>query len=230
MDSHRQIRRLPLRRLNIGICACIVLVINIPVTGMARRGRAGSSAAYPSHAQFVRDGLEHAADVLFCEFSFQRGKPLVVAADDSSASNPWFAAAAARQMYEHGMLVRAPAGTDSLGGAGSWILRYRFGQYHLELSDPQRRSFLGKIWLRRSFHVGLSVGLWDTDAGELLWLNSIDTTWEDWIPKRDLRALADPEDPFLSPPAPVTVWQHNSAPVAAIMAGTALAAAFLLLR
>lgn len=193
-------------------------------------GGSPASSTCPTHAQFVQSGLRQAADSLFAIFPFQRGKPLLIVADDSGVANPWFADAASRQMYRRGMLVQESGGRDPHPGEGVWVLRYRFNQYTLTLSDPRRRAFLGTIWVRRSFRAAVSVGLWDEEAGDLLWINSLDTTFEDQIPKREFLALADPAVPFLSPPPPVTPWERNSEPVKLTAAVAVLGAAFLLLR
>jgi len=213
-------------------CIRLLLVLSVLVPGGALAQSADSITTPPTHTDFVRTALEVTAQNAFADFPYRRGKPLWIMADGNRPDAAgWFEAATTRELYDRGMLVRQPRAPGSIVGDGSWLLRYQFSECRLELTDPTRYSFLGRIWLRRSFTVGLAVSLWDVDNDELLWTNSADSTFRDWIPKRFLPALADTSVAFLSPDAPTTAWERAVRPgLGATAAVGALTALFLIIR
>lgn len=167
-----------------------------------------------SHRQFVDSCLTELATQLLSRFTPNRSHPIVIVADSSQDSAGTFAAQIGKILSDRGLLIRDASPEDA--DAGNWSLFYSLGPLDLALTEPQRRTFLGRIWLKRTLHARLQISVRDDVEGSV-WNDSIDSTFSDWVAKRDLKSLSG--DGF-SAVAPVTGWERAKTPL--IIGGTAV--------
>jgi hypothetical protein len=143
--------------------------------------------------------------------------------------NFWFEETASRELFDRGFVVQESPGDDTSGSV-IWAVRYRLDRFSLSLPKCARHSFLGRIWVERVFDLSLHLQVWDMESGQLLWSNSVDSVWTDWVPKRRLKELSEATSPFLSPVPPVTTIERLAEPVMIIAAAGALTALFFVVR
>ena len=222
MENRRQPLPLFSLRAEIKIVLPILLVSGLVFAGPLRAAGSGSEEAFLSHREFVEAGLDSLVVNLLTDFPFQRGKPVFIVTPGPDAAREHFESVLASRLMDRGLMIRSSGAAAD--GAAVWMLRYRFAQLDLLLTDPRRHSILGKIWLRRAFHVALSVDLaLPGEEGSGLWSHAIDTIFVDHIPKAMLDHLEDTELPLYSPPAPTTLLERLRRPLTiAVAAGTAL--------
>lgn len=223
MENHRLPPPLLRLRAEIKSVLPILLITGLVLAVPVRADDSGSAKTYPTHREFVESSLDTLVVNLLTEFPFQRGKPVFIVSPGPDAARGHFESVLASHLLDRGLMIRS-SGTAA-DGAAVWTLRYRFARLDLLLTDPSRHSILGRIWLRRVFHVAISVDLatpGEEDSG--LWSHAIDTVFVDHIPKARLDHLEDTELPLYSPPAPTTLLERLRRPLTiAAAAGTALA-------
>ncbi len=200
----------------------ILFAFYLVFTGPVRADASGPETAFPTHREFVESGLDSLVGNLLTDFPFQRGKPVFIVSSGPDVARDHFENVLASHLMDRGLMIRSSGAADD--GAAVWTLRYRFARLDLLLTDPRHHAILGKIWLRRAFHVALSVDLAIPGEDSGLWSHAIDTTFVDRIPKARLSYLEDAELPLYSPPAPTTMLERLRRPLTmAAAAGTVLA-------
>jgi len=188
-----------------------------------------SANTFPTHTQVVRHGVAISTRQVLDGFPFVRPKPLWITPAAGQEPNYWFEETASRELFDRGFVVQESPGDDTTNSV-IWAIRYRFDRFSLSLPTVARHSFLGRIWVERVFDLSLQVQVWDMESGQLLWSNSADGTWQDWVPKRRLAGLSAPPSKFLSPVAPVTTIERLAEPILIITAAGALTALFFVVR
>ena len=199
-----------------------------PSDSAARTG-SDSGGIYPSNAQIVRRNVAGVARNIFDGFPFVRPKPMWITPAAGQPRNFWLEESAGRELFERGYIVQESPGEDT-ATSGLWAVRYRFDRFSLTLPQCARHSFLGRIWVQRTFELSLQLQVWDMESGQLLWSNSGDGSWSDWVPKRNLKELSDPSSPFLSPAPPVTTMEKLAEPALVMAAAGALTILFFVVR
>jgi hypothetical protein len=185
--------------------------------------------SFPTNDQFVRRGVEVAADSLLATLSISRPKPVWITPAEGQTANHWFEEAAARVLFDRGFIVREAPVTDTTD-ARIWAVRYRFDRFSLSLPVSARHSFLGKIWVKRLLDLAVLVHVWDQETGDLLWSNETETAVSDWIPKSRLSDLNQTSPPLSPPEPPVTTVERLAEPVLVGAAVGALTVLFFAVR
>lgn len=188
-----------------------------------------SVEVYPSHAQIIRRNVAGVARKIFDGFPFVRPKPMWITPASGQERNFWFEESASRELFDRGFIVQESPGDDT-ASSGLWAVRYRFDNFSLDLPKCARHSFLGRIWVQRAFNLSLQLQVWDIESGQLLWSNSGDGSWTDWVPKGKLKELSDPASLLLSPVPPVTTMERLAEPALVIAAAGALTVLFFVVR
>ena len=178
---------------------------------------------FPTHAQVVRNGVGAVTRKVFDGFPFVRPKTLWITPASGQPANFWFEETAARELFDRGYVVQESPGEDTSRSV-LWAVRYRFDRFSLELPKCARHSFLGRIWVERVFDLSLQLQVWDMESGQLLWSNSVDSAWTDWVPKKRLKELSEATSTFLSPVPPVTTMERLTEPVLVTVVAGALTA------
>ena len=160
-----------------------------------------------THRVFVDSCLRELARHLLAGFTPNRTSPLVIVPDTLGDSVGTVAAGIARDLSARGLLIRDD--TTALSDVENWTLYYTLAPVELTLSEPQRRKFLGKIWVKRTFDAGMSISVNDDALGENVWTGAADSTYFDWILKSALKKLQSPE---LSPKSPTTGLEKAKLP------------------
>lgn len=207
-------------------CALILVVLScVSVTSSAGTSDSTEAGPPPRHRHFVDSCLRDLAGCVLSGFTPNRTLPIVVVSDTATDSTGVLEEVLSRLLSDRGLLIRdeSPDHAD----AGNWSLHYALAPVELSLAEPQRRVFLGKIWLKRTLHAGLRVLIHDDVAGEDIWNGSADTTYFDWVPKRDLKML---EEEGFSPQAPSTGWEKAKTPLIVGAAAVVAGSVFLTLR
>ncbi len=202
----------------------LVTLVSLAVPFTARASDASDSARAvpPTHRQFVDSCLADLAGSLLAGFTPNRSQPIVVIPDTSDDSARALALRLAEILSDRGLLIRDPTSREP--DAGNWSLHYKISPLELALTEPQRRAFLGRIWVKRTLHAGLQMNVRDESEGVDLWTDSADSTYFDWVAKRELQQLESDE---FSPVAPREVWEKAKVPL--IMGGTVVVVGVLLL-
>jgi hypothetical protein len=200
-----------------------------PADSVSRAAQGDSALTYPTNAQFVRRGVGIATRRVFEGFPFVRPKPLWITTAEGQKTNFWFEETASRALFDRGFVVQESPGEDT-ANSSLWAVRYRFDRFSLSLPRTARHSFLGSIWAERVFDLSLQLQVWDMESGQLLWSNSVDSTWTDWVPKRRLKDLSEATSTFLSPAPPTTGLERFAEPAMIIAAAGALTALFFVVR
>jgi hypothetical protein len=180
--------------------------------------------APPTHRQFVDSCLTSLAGQLLSDFTPNRSQPIVVVADTAGDPAGTIARFLTKAISERGLLVRETEPDSSLADAGSWSLYYNTTARELALTEPHRRTFLGRIWVKRSVRAGLRMRVRDDREGTDIWADWKDSVCDDWVAKRDLKSL---ESEGFDPVAPLTGWEKAKMPL--IIGGTALVVGVLFL-
>jgi hypothetical protein len=174
-----------------------------------------------THDRFVDSCLTDLASQLLSGFTPNRTQPVAIVRDLKHDSNGVFAAELSRILSARGLLIRDTASPPS--DAADWSLYYSLAPVQLTLSEPQRRDFLGMIWVKRSLQAGLQVNVQDNLEGSI-WTDSRNSTYTDWVAKRDLAELANER---YSPEVPSTGWERARTPL--IIGGGAAVLGLLIL-
>jgi hypothetical protein len=173
----------------------------------------------PTHREFVDSCRADLAATLLKGFTPNRTRPIYIIPDTTGDSVQMIAGHLSKLLSDRGLLVRDSSSDHAEDG--NWTLRYTLDPLDLTLSEPQRQSMLGKIWLKRTLNAGLNVAVLDDAEGEEVWSGDADSTYQDWIRKSDLERL---ESDGLSPEAPLTGWEKARLPLllggGAVVAGT----------
>lgn len=194
----------------------------LPVSGSAAQPDSAAASLPPTHRQFVDSCLGELAANLLSRFTPNRTEPIAIVSDTASESSGNFVSHLTGVLSDRGLLIRNP--TPEHPDSGIWSLRYTLAPVELTLTEPQRRAFLGRIWVRRTLYAGLAITIHDEIAGEDIWTDSADSTYSDWVAKRDLAKL---EDAALSPQAPLTGWEKAKTPL--IIGGIGIVTGLVLL-
>ncbi len=222
MEMHRPPLPLLKLRAEIKVFLPILFAFCLVFAGAARTEGSGPETAFPTHREFVESGLDSLVGDLLTDFPFQRGKPVFIVSSGPDAARDHFEMVLASHLMDRGLMIRSSGAAAD--GAAVWTVRYRFARLDLLLTDPSHRSIFGRIWLKRTFHVALSVDLAIPGEDSDLWSQAIDTTFADRIPKARLGNLEDADLPLYSPPAPTTTLERLGRPLTvAAAAGTVLA-------
>ncbi|HUU46518.1 MAG TPA: hypothetical protein VM118_12375 [Acidobacteriota bacterium] len=209
MEHHRPVLSL-FSRPSRSVASVAILVLGL--TAATERSFADplpGADRYPSHRAFVLDHLDTIARDVLGEFPFQRGRPLRIRARVANDADSLVEAAFGHAFMDAGFLLM-PSGR--VADTTRWNLYYDPEQYDLSLTDPTRHSFLGRIWVQRRLEIQMQLELWDAGDEDLLWTHRIDTTFQDWIPKRETRQMAEPEIPLFSPAIPSTTLERLGPP------------------
>jgi hypothetical protein len=191
--------------------------------------RPDTVATFRTHDQLARYGIDLTVDSLFADFSFSRPWPLWITPAEGQPVNHWFEESAARALFDKGYIVREAPDKDT-ADARIWAVRYRFDRFSLSLSEAARHKFLGKIWVHRHLDASILVHVWDIQSGELLWSNTSSQRFSDWVPKGELRSLADVSPPLTAPEPPTTTAERLTEPILVATAIGALTILFFAVR
>lgn len=183
-----------------------------------------------SHSQFVTLHMDSVVERLLTGFTPNRTRPIGAAPLPSTFLDSLLEADMRAALSRRGILVRRTGNGDDGDSMDSWLVSSRIEDGQVGLSEPMRHSFLGKIWLKRSFHIRAGVRIEDRADSALVWEASVDTTFSDWVRKSDLPMLADRMEPALAPVAPATAWGRAETPVVAGGIAGALTILFLVFR
>lgn len=179
----------------------------------------------PTHRAFVDSSLRDLAHRAVAEFTPHRSRPLTIVPDTLGDSAGVFAQALAATLSRRGLLIRDNGA--ALDSADLWLLRYTVAPRQLALTEPHRRSFLGRIWVKRTLQAGADLRVHDLSDSAEVWSGHVDTSYTDWVAKRDLKHLADAE---YAPRAPSTGWEKAQWPLIAGGAAAVIGALVLALR
>jgi hypothetical protein len=216
MEPHHPILLWTRLRFDVILHVCFLLIVALTFCAATSRAQQASPRREcPSHRNFVSQYLDTVVTGILHEFPFQRGKPLLVDAADSTASDTLFESALIQVLLEQGFLLSSAEESDANGTIRS--LLYDIDRFALSLTEPTRRSFLGRIWLQRTLALAFSIEVTDVIEGTTLWSRHVDTTFHDWIPKREVASLADVTVPMFSPAVPSTALERLTIP---LLAGT----------
>ncbi len=200
-----------------------LLLAVIPVDGgKSFAADSTTSGEFLTHRQFIDSCQTDLAERLLSEFTPHRTRPIVVVPDTAGDADRSLAKFITTMLSARGLLVRDSA--DDPTASGNWTLRYTSDDPALKLTEAQQRSFLGKIWVKRTLDVGLRMSVFDDSEGESVWSHGSDQTYHDWIRKSELEKL---QEPGLSPRAPKTGWEKARLPL--IVGGGLLVAGVLAL-
>ncbi len=186
--------------------------------------------SYAPHSQFVSLRMDSVVERLLNGFTPNRTRPIAAAPLPSEFLDSLLEADVWAALSRRGILMRRTSKGDDSDSTDTWAVSSRIDDGRVELSEPMRHSFLGKIWLKRTFHVRAGLRIEDRVDSTSVWEASIDTTYTDWVRKRDLPLLTDRFEPDLAPLAPMTAWERAETPVAAGGIAGALTILFLVLR
>jgi len=229
LHRHRRSAAFSVLLLTVSLFAVSAARARQPADSVSGAFRRDSLDVFPTHAQLVRRGVGIAASKVFKGFPFVRPKPLWITPATGQQTNFWFEETAARELFDRGFVVQESPGDDTSSSI-IWAVRYRFDRFGLALPKCARHSFLGRVWVERVFDLSLQLQVWDMESGQLLWSDSIDSTWTDWVPKKRLKELSEAPSTFLSPVPPVTTIERLTEPVMVIAAVGALTALFFVVR
>jgi hypothetical protein len=165
-------------------------------------------ASTPTHREFVDSCRIDLATHLIGKFTPNRTRPIVIVPDTVNDSSRILAGSLSRILSDRGLLVRDSSPDHA--EAGNWMLRYDLTPGELTLTEPQRRAFLGKVWVKRSFDAALSIAVYDDLDGMVVWSDRADSTYHDWIMKSDLKRL---ESNGLAPRASRSSWEKAQLPL-----------------
>lgn len=167
-----------------------------------------SISVFQTHRAFVDSCLLDLGTHVLSGFTPNRTSPLTVVSDSVGDSAGVLAAGLEHAISKRGLLIRDD--TAALVARDNWALQYTLSPIILTLTEPQRREFLGKIWVKRTFHAGIKMAVHDRALDEEIWVGTADSTYSDWIPKSALKGL---ESADLSPKAPSTAWEKARIPI-----------------
>lgn len=217
-QTHRRILSLsPIRTILYAAVCCL-----IASSAQAQSGGISSNEDIPTHRVFVDSCLRELSGHILSGFTPNRTSPLVIVKDTIRDPNGSLAVGIAQSLSARGLLIREDSAAYS--DEGNWNLRYELSPIEMTLSEPQRREFLGKIWVKRSMRAEIDMTVQDNAYGDVVWAGSADSTFTDWIPKGAVKSL---ESPGLTPKAPATGWEKAKLPI--IVGGGALLAGSLML-
>lgn len=183
----------------------------LPLTFVLLSSVAAASDGPPTHRAFVDSCRLDLARNLLDEFTPNRSHPIVIVPDRAADPDSSIAGHLSRLLSDRGLLVReSPHDNDS---AVNWTLRYIYTPPELSLTEPHRRTFLGKIWVKRSLDAGLTMSVHDDAQGEEIWQGNADSTYVDWVRKGELKKL---ESEGFAPRAPSTGWEKAQWPLVAV--------------
>jgi hypothetical protein len=175
-----------------------------------------------THRAFVDSCYRELTIHVLESFTPNRTSPLVVVPDMTEDSSGTIAAEISSVLSDRGLLIRDD--TAAYSGQGNWTLRYDLAPVVLTLSEPQRRKFLGKIWVRRTLKASIAIHVTDDAHVESIWSGTSDSTYFDWVPKSALKTLENHE---LSPQPPTTGWEKAKLPII-VGAGSIIVGAIML--
>jgi len=155
-------------------------------------------------------------------FTPHRTSPLLIVPDSIGDPARTVASELTLALAERGLLIREDSAAFSEDG--NWSVRYSLAPIQLTLTEPERREFLGKIWVKRTLHAELDMTVQDIALGDVVWAGAADSSYFDWVPKNALKSL---ESPGLKPKVPATGWEKAKLPI--IVGGGALVTAILML-
>lgn len=208
--------------------ACSIFLIVWPIAGAVTASAdtlSVSDTIPPTHRAFVDSSLRDLARRALAGFTPNRSRPLAILPDSSGDTTGVFSRALAGTLSQRGLLIRDNgAAVDS---ADLWVLHYTVAPRELTLTEPHRRSFLGRIWVKRTLHAGADLRVHDLSDSAEVWSGHVDTTYFDWVAKRDLKHLADAE---YAPRAPSTGWEKVQWPLVAGGAAAVIGILVLALR
>ena len=161
-----------------------------------------------THQAFVDSCYRELTHDVLESFTPNRTSPLVVVPDMTEDSSGTIAAEIANVLSARGLLIRDD--TAAYSEQGNWTLCYDLAPVALTLAEPQRREFLGNIWVKRTLKAGIAIHVTEDALGEVIWSGASDSTYFDWIPKSALKTL---ESDRLSPHAPMTAWEKAKVPI-----------------
>lgn len=188
----------------------------------AQSGESSADEIVPTHRVFVDSCLRELSGYILSGFTPNRTSPLVIIKDTVADPRGSLASGIAQTLSARGLLIREDSAAYS--DEGNWNLRYELSPIEITLTEPQRREFLGKIWVKRSMQAEIDMTVQDNAYGDVVWAGSADSTFTDWIPKGAVKSLESPE---LKPKAPATGWEKAKLPM--IVGGGALLAGSLML-
>lgn len=181
-----------------------------------------SVTTHQTHRSFADSCLQELSLHVLSGFTPNRTSPLVIVSDSVGDPEGIAAAAIAHSLSNRGLLIREDTAAHS--DDGNWRLLYTVSPIELTLTEPQRREFLGKIWVKRTLHAEIDMTVQDMALGDVLWAGAADSTYSDWVPKNALKSL---ESSGLAPKVPATGWEKAKLPI--IVGGSALLAGVLML-
>ncbi len=210
-------------------CSCasrfvLLLAALLSLTPVATADPTDSArvGAPQSHQEFVDSCLRELSRHVVSGFTPHRTSPLLIVPDSIGDPARTIASELTLALSERGLLIREDSAASTEDG--NWSVRYSLSPIQLTLTEPERREFLGKIWVKRTLHAELDMTVQDVSLGDVVWAGAADSTYFDWIPKNALKSL---ESPDLKPKVPATGWEKAKLPI--IIGGGVLAAAILVL-
>lgn len=175
-----------------------------------------------THRAFVDSCTRELSRHVLSDFTPNRTSPLVIVTDSVGDPKGTIAAGIAKLLSDRGLLIREDSAAFTEDG--NWSLRYQMAPIQLTLSEPQRREFLGKIWVKRTLIAEIDMSVQDIAGGDVVWAGAADSSYYDWVPKGELKSL---ESADLKPKSPSSGWEKAKVPL--VVGGGALLAGVLML-